>query len=129
MKKYEALGIVETQYFTIAMELLDQMLKSADVEFLASEKYLGGRLVTLVVGGSISDVTVAVEVAKLAAEGKERSPLKMALVITNPHPEIMKYIVPSLKNTEEVEKSDPTQVKAEKPKVEKKKAKSKKDNK
>jgi microcompartment protein CcmL/EutN len=118
MKKYEALGVVETQYFTIAMELLDQMLKSADVEFLASEKYLGGRLVTLIVGGSISDVTMAVEAAKMKAEGKEHTPLKMALVITNPHPEIMKYIVPSLKNTEQVEKSDAEQVKAEKPKAE-----------
>lgn len=95
MKNYEALGIVETQYFTIAMELLDHMCKASDVEFLTCEKYLGGRLVTVVIGGSVSDVTVAVNAAKQAAEEKERKPLKMALVITNPHAEIMKYIVPS----------------------------------
>ncbi|WP_077210981.1 BMC domain-containing protein [Bacillus dakarensis] len=95
MKKFEALGVVETQYFTIAMELLDGMCKSSDVEFLTNENYLGGRLVTLIVGGSISDVSVAVNAAKQIAEGKENSPLKMALVITNPHAEIMKYIIPS----------------------------------
>ncbi|MFD2445384.1 BMC domain-containing protein [Bacillus sp. CGMCC 1.16607] len=95
MKKYEAIGVVETQYFSIAMELLDQMCKSADVEFLTSEKYLGGRLVSLVIGGSVSDVTVAVDVAKQLAEQKSGNPLKMALVITNPHMEILRYIVPA----------------------------------
>lgn len=100
MKKYEALGVVETQYFTIAMELLDQMCKSSDVEFLANENYLGGRLVTLIVGGSVSDVTVAVEVAKQVAETKANQPLKMAIVINNPHAEIMKYIVSPESNTE-----------------------------
>lgn len=100
MKKYEALGVVETQYFTIAMELLDQMCKSADVEFLASENYLGGRLVTLIIGGSVSDVTVAVDVAKQVAETKANQPLKMALVINNPHAEIMKYIISSQPQSE-----------------------------
>ncbi|MDQ0156866.1 BMC domain-containing protein [Robertmurraya andreesenii] len=100
MKKYEALGVVETQYFTIAMELLDQMCKSSDVEFLASENYLGGRLVTLIIGGSVSDVTVAVDVAKQVAETKANQPLKMALVINNPHAEIMKYIISSQPQSE-----------------------------
>ncbi len=100
MKKYEALGVVETQYFTIAMELLDQMCKSSDVEFLASENYLGGRLVTLIIGGSVSDVTVAVDVAKQVAETKSNQPLKMALVINNPHAEIMKYIISSQPQSE-----------------------------
>ena len=95
MKKYEALGVVETQYFTVAMELLDSICKSADVEFLTSENYLGGRLVTMIFGGRISDITVAIETAKQTANQKEKNPLKMAIVITNPHPEIMKYIIPT----------------------------------
>lgn len=95
MKKYEALGVVETQYFTVAMELLDSICKSADVEFLTSENYLGGRLVTMIFGGRISDITVAIETAKQTASKKEKNPLKMAIVITNPHPEIMKYIIPA----------------------------------
>jgi ethanolamine utilization protein EutM len=104
MKKYEAIGVVEAQYFTTAMELLDQMCKSADIEFLTSEKYLGGRLVTLIIGGSVSDVTVAVSVAEQTAKAMEKNPLKSALVITNPHAEIMKYIVPSKLADEPIEK-------------------------
>lgn len=111
MKKFEALGVVETQYFTIAMELLDGMCKSSDVEFLTNENYLGGRLVTLIVGGSISDVTVAVDAAKQIAEGKENNPLKMALVITNPHAEILKYIIPLVQERESTipEESNPNE--------------------
>lgn len=118
MKKYEALGVVETQYFTIAMELLDAICKSSDVEFLASENYLGGRLVTLVFGGSVSDITVAVETAKQVASEKANNPLKMALVISNPHPEIMKYIISSQPESLNGESMLPV----EEPNIEKKKA-------
>lgn len=124
MKRYEALGVVETQYFTIAMELLDQMCKSSDVEFLASENYLGGRLVTLIIGGSVSDVTEAVNVAKQVAEMKANQPLKMALVINNPHEEIMKYIVstPSEQEPQPVqeEKKETVKVRKQNPKNTKK---------
>ncbi|QED48114.1 BMC domain-containing protein [Cytobacillus dafuensis] len=120
MKTYEALGVVETQYFTVAMELLDQMCKSSDVELLASENYLGGRLVTLIVGGSVSDVNVAVHAAKQAAENKSNNPLKMALVISNPHSEIMKYIVSREPNAE-VEGTELEVLNQEKEETEKKK--------
>lgn len=125
MKNYEALGVVETQYFTVAMELLDQMCKSSDVELLASENYLGGRLVTLIVGGSFSDVDVAVQAAQRAAENKVNNPLKMALVISNPHSEIMKYIVSSQPNVA-VEDTELESVKTENSKGKKKTAKKKK---
>lgn len=94
MKMYEAVGVIEAQYFATAMELLDNMCKASNVEFLTSEKYLGGRLVTQIIGGSISDVTTAVQVAKQICESKPKNPLKMALIITNPHAEILKYILP-----------------------------------
>lgn len=125
MKNYEALGVVETQYFTVAMELLDQMCKSSDVELLASENYLGGRLVTLIVGGSFSDVDVAVQAAQRAAENKVNNPLKMALVISNPHSEIMKYIVSSQPNVA-VEDTELESVKTENSKGKKKTAEKKK---
>ncbi|WP_313800148.1 BMC domain-containing protein [Cytobacillus sp.] len=125
MKNYEALGVVETQYFTVAMELLDQMCKSSDVELLASENYLGGRLVTLIVGGSFSDVDVAVQAAQRAAENKVNNPLKMALVISNPHSEIMKYIVSSQPNVA-VEDSELESVKTENSKGKKKTSKKEK---
>lgn len=125
MKNYEALGVVETQYFTVAMELLDQMCKSSDVELLASENYLGGRLVTLIIGGSFSDVDVAVQAAQRAAENKVNNPLKMALVISNPHSEIMKYIVSSQPNVA-VEDTELESVKTENSKGKKKTAEKKK---
>lgn len=98
MKQYEAIGVVEAQYFAVAMELLDEMCKSANVEFLASENYLGGRLVSLIIGGGFSDVTAAIEVVKQVCQQKESNPLKMALVISKPHSEIMKYILPTTKD-------------------------------
>ena len=83
MIKYEAIGIVEAKHFTTAIQLLDAMCKASDVTFLSSEKVLGGRLVTTIVGGSISNVKAAIEAAKLACEGREEL-LKGALVISKP---------------------------------------------
>ncbi|MDZ5474061.1 BMC domain-containing protein [Bacillus sp. 31A1R] len=102
MKQYEAIGVIEAQYYTIAIELLDVMCKSSNVEFITSENYLGGRLVSLLVGGSISDVAAAVETVKQVCQQKETNPLKMAIVISKPHPEILRYIIPSSVKEEEV---------------------------
>jgi ethanolamine utilization protein EutM len=95
MIKYEAIGVIETQYFAIASEILDNICKGANVEFLTAEKYLGGRLVSLIIGGSVSDVKAAIDISRQVCEDKPGSPLKMALAITNPHEEIMRYIVPN----------------------------------
>lgn len=120
MNKYEALGVVETQYFAVATELLDSICKAANVEFLTSENYLGGRLVTMIFGGSISDITVAMETAKLRASEMISNPLKMAIVITNPHEEILKYIIPSQQEEIVEEKSQqPEKQKRTKRKTEK----------
>ncbi|GIM29795.1 propanediol utilization protein PduA [Clostridium polyendosporum] len=92
MKEYEAIGIVEAKHFTTALQLIDAMCKASDVKLLASEKTLGGRLVTTIIGGSISNVNAAIDAAKLVCEGREEL-LKMALTISRPHEEIMKFIV------------------------------------
>lgn len=92
MKTYDAFGVVETQYFAVAIEMLDRMCKVSNVELVNSEKYLGGRLVTLIVGGGISDVNAAVEEVRRLGE-EQPSALKMALVIPNPHEEITRYII------------------------------------
>lgn len=93
MKEYEAIGVVEVKHFTTALKVVDAMCKAAEVKLLASEKTLGGRLVTIIVGGSISNVNASVEVAKLTCQGKEEL-LKMAITISRPHKEIMKFILP-----------------------------------
>lgn len=97
MIRYEAIGVIETQYFAVAAEILDIVCKGANVEYLCSEKYLGGRLVSLIVGGSISEVKAAIDIAGQVAHSKPGNPLKMALAITMPHEEIMNYILPALK--------------------------------
>jgi len=75
MKKYEAIGVVETLYFAVALEMLDEMLKTSNVEFISKESTLGGKLVTLFVGGSISEVKNSIShrgnaLAKLTKEMK-----------------------------------------------------------
>ena len=108
MAAYEALAVVEIRYFANAVRILDQMVKAANVEFLSSEKYLGGRLVTMILGGSVTDAKNAVEIAKETCAEMPENPLRMALVISNPHPAIMKYILSVQKK--QAEKKDGGQV-------------------
>lgn len=93
MQRMEAIGVVETLFYTVAIELLDRMQKGANVLFLRKESTLGGRLVTIVVGGKIADVTEAINIVRESAEEIKPHALKNAIVIANPHQEIMKYIV------------------------------------
>ena len=69
---------------------LDAMVKAASVELIHVEKRLGGRLVTVVVEGSVSDVTAAAEAGRAAAA--EVGNVKLCEVIARPHPEIMKFL-------------------------------------
>ena len=63
-----SLGLVEVSALGNAIMMLDEMLKVADVEFTSVERKLGGRLVTIVVRGSISSVTASVEAGKRFAQ-------------------------------------------------------------
>ncbi len=85
-----SLGLVEVSSLGNAIMMLDEMLKVADVEFVAVERKLGGRLVTIVVRGSVSSVTASVETGKAFAQ--RIGCLKAAEVIARPHPEILKFI-------------------------------------
>ena len=69
---------------------LDAMVKTADVELIHVEKRLGGRLVTVVVEGTVSAVTAALEAGRAAAA--EVGNVKLCEVIARPHPEIMKFL-------------------------------------
>ena len=85
-----SLGLVEVSALGNAIMMLDEMLKVADVEFVSVERKLGGRLVTIVVRGSISSVTASVEAGKRFADSI--GCLKAAEVIARPHPEIFKFL-------------------------------------
>lgn len=88
--KYTAIGVVEINFYSNAVVVLDYMLKSADVELIGCEKLLGGRMVTIVVGGSTSSVNASIEMAIQKASSMPYEPLKAAITIANPHSEIRK---------------------------------------
>ena len=69
---------------------LDAMVKTADVKLIHVEKRLGGRLVTVVVTGSVSAVTAAAQAGATAAA--EVGNVKLCEVIARPHPEVMKFL-------------------------------------
>ena len=99
----KSLGFVEVSGVVAAVDALDIMCKSADVSLVSWERKLGGRLVTLIITGSVSAVQAAVENACAACIKK---PVASA-VIANPHPETLRLAELSasrLKKAEEAKK-------------------------
>ena len=86
----KAIALLEVQAMTAAIEGLDAMVKAADVRLIHVEKRLGGRLVTVVVDGSVSAVTAAAEAGREAAARVGN--VKLFEVIARPHPEITKFL-------------------------------------
>lgn len=88
-KNTQAIGLLEVQGLVASIEGLDTMLKSADVRLVHTEKRLGGRLVTLIITGSVSAVNAAVENGNMSAStlGKVYG----CEVIARPHSEITKF--------------------------------------
>ena len=82
----ESLGFIELPCLANAIKALDTMLKAAAVSFVTWEKKLGGRLVTIIVSGSVASVTAAVEAARQTAD------IKSSLVLPAPHPETLKMV-------------------------------------
>ena len=81
-------GFIEIPSTSAAITALDIMLKTADVEFVTWEKKLGGRLVTVVIQGTVSAVTEAVE----AVSQKSIKDIVAKAIIANPHEEIVKIV-------------------------------------
>ena len=86
----KAIGMIEVQSMVAAIAGFDAMVKAADVRLIHVEKRLGGRLVTIVVDGSVSDVTAAVEAGCRASS--EVGKVKLFEVIPRPHPEVTKFL-------------------------------------
>ncbi len=93
MEKVESVGIVDVLYFTTALNLVDDMCKHANIKLLRTENALGGKLVTIFIAGSTSDVSEAIDYAQTRSELHYGNRCKNALMITNPHPEILKFII------------------------------------
>ncbi len=84
----KSLGFIEITGVVAAMDALDIMCKTADVELASWERKLGGRLVTIIVRGDVAAVKEAVEAA---AAGAIKKPVSYA-VIANPHEEIDRIV-------------------------------------
>ena len=95
-------GFIEIQGVVAAMDALDIMCKTANVELATWERKLGGRLVTLIVQGDVSAVTQAVETAAANAIKKPA----VQGVIANPHPEIVRLVQKSASRFKNVEKTE-----------------------
>ena len=85
-----SLGLVEVSALGNAIIMLDDMLKVADVEFVATERKLGGRLVTIVVKGELTAVQASVDAG--VARAKKCECYKASNVIARPHHEILKFL-------------------------------------
>ena len=84
----KSIGLIEVSGVVAAVDCLDIMCKSADVELVTWERKLGGRLVTVVVEGDISAVTAAVDSAIANAIV---TPCAHA-VIASPHEEVQRLL-------------------------------------
>ncbi len=81
-------GFIEISGVTAAVDALDLMCKTANIELVTWERKLGGRLVTIIIQGSVSDVTQAVETAVAQAIKKPVA----HTVIASPHEEIVRMV-------------------------------------
>jgi microcompartment protein CcmL/EutN len=89
----KAYGFVEITGVTAAVTALDIMCKAAAVKLVTWERKLGGRLVTLVIEGSVGAVQAAVE----AACGNGIKKPVVVGVLPNPHEEIIRLVNQSAK--------------------------------
>lgn len=85
-----SIGMVEVSGLGDAIIMLDDMCKVADVEFAATERKLGGRLVTIVVKGELTAVKASVDAG--VARAQSLGSYKASQVIARPHKEILPFL-------------------------------------
>lgn len=90
--KMNAIGVVEVNFYSNAVVVLDEMMKTSDVEMVSCHKLLGGRMVHSVVAGETSAVNAAIEAANNAKTIVGEKNVKVAVTISNPHPEVIKLL-------------------------------------
>ena len=104
-------GLIEVSGVVAAVDSLDAMCKASDVS-LTWERKLGGRLVTIIVEGAVSDVNAAVEAATDICT-KNRHILASSGVIASPCEEIRRMVERSAgRLKKDSAKAEPKEVKA-----------------
>ena len=91
-----SLGFIEITGVVAAVDALDIMCKTSGVELATWERKLGGRLVTIIVEGDVSDVKAAVEAAKNICALNQHI-LATSGIIAAPCEEIRKMVALSAK--------------------------------
>lgn len=87
--EFQALGMVETRGLVASIEAADQMLKSANVVLVGTEK-IGSGLVSVMVRGDVGAVKSAVEAGSAAAS--KLGELIAVHVIPRPHSDVEKIL-------------------------------------
>lgn len=116
-------GLIEVSGVVAAVDSLDAMCKASDVSLVTWERKLGGRLVTIIVEGAVSDVKAAVEAATDICT-KNRHILASSGVIASPCEEIRRMVERSAgRLKKDSAKAEPKEAKAPEPAAEPKEAK------
>jgi microcompartment protein CcmL/EutN len=109
----EALGMIETRGLVSAVEAVDAMVKSANVQ-IAGMKMSGGALVTVMITGDVAAVSAAVEAGSTAA--KMVGCVISSHVIPRPSGEIDK-ILPDFRKRSDTQQIESTQDDNQSPKT------------
>lgn len=90
MKRYEAIGAIETFGLVFVLEAADAMCKAADVELVGYENVASG-YISVIVRGDVAACKAAVEtgIAAVTAIGAE---VYSSVVIASPHLDLDKII-------------------------------------
>ena len=90
--RQSAIGVLEVSYFVNTVVVVDQALKAAQVELVSCHKRLGGKMCHTVLAGSTSGVEAAMEAARAAGRIVGEHNVKVAVTISNPHPQVLKLL-------------------------------------
>ena len=90
MKKFEALGLIETFGIVYILEAADAMCKAADVELVGFENVASG-YISVLVRGDVGACKTAVETGVKAVEAMGTE-VYSSVVIARPHQDLEKII-------------------------------------
>lgn len=90
MKKFEALGLIETFGIVFILEAADAMCKAADVELAGFENVASG-YISVLVRGDVGACKTAVEAGKKAVDDMGGE-VYSSVVIARPHQDLEKII-------------------------------------
>lgn len=90
MKRYQAIGAIETFGLVFALEAADVMVKAADVEVVGFENVASG-YISIIVEGDVDACNTAVAAGVKAVE-KLGTEVYSSVVIPSPHEDLTKII-------------------------------------